>query len=65
MVSDVLCDAVNEIRNYLVQERYSPAEEAMIKALVSHMDAVRMYLDTPPFVDGTKLEYFHRNETRK
>lgn len=49
MISDVLSDAVDEIRHYQREwpDNYSPLDPA-IKTVCEVMDALRLHLDTPP-----------------
>lgn len=55
MVSDVLFDAVEDIKKYLVSETYKTVYHGdtrrEIEILVAYMDSVREMLDTPPFAD--------------
>ena len=64
MVSDVLFEAAEGIDQYLkdFDGVYDAAEQTMIKAVRDHMRAVQQYLDTPPFVGGTKRETVTQNE---
>ena len=52
MISDVLSDAVNKIRDYLSdpanRDVYIGATRREIEALVAEMDRVRKKLETPP-----------------
>lgn len=52
MISDVLSEAAQEIRNYLHDETfaqiYTDELRARIEELVRDMDAIRVSLDTPP-----------------
>ena len=52
MISDVLSEAVTDIRDYLTRmpDVYPPGDPVTVRitALVTEMDAVRQVLDTPP-----------------
>ena len=51
MISDVLSEAVSDIREYLKTGRYGDSNDPLrqrIDALVVEMDEIRQILDTPP-----------------
>lgn len=49
MISDVLCEAIEAIKEYDASPMYAdPPTRAMIDALKGHMQAVLAYLDAPP-----------------
>jgi hypothetical protein len=49
MISDVLSDAVKEMRRYLAESRcYDGEIRSRLEKLVADMDAMRAELDTPP-----------------
>jgi len=60
MISDVLSDAIDEIRNYQAEipEAYE-SSRPMLEQLLGHMDRVRDEFDRPPDAPG-KFEWTAR-----
>ncbi len=52
MISDVLSDAANGIRNYLADPAFARCYQGALRdeilRVLAHMDRVRQHLDTPP-----------------